>query len=626
MVANATTTATSSQRASGDIALPLLRDSIEATIAAERARLMKEAGLTVGPIQHFKRPVERNFTRAERGKVTIWLGGLTLRHEQLIVAGLEGLGYKVGLIPTPVKADFQAGKEFGNNGQCNPTYFTVGALVNHLKRMRDEQGIPLEQILSDHVFITAGACGPCRFGMYEAEYRLALRNSGFDGFRVLLFQQSGGLDQAAVEAGLEFNLNFFLSLLNAMFMGDILNEVAYQIRPYEVVPGQTNAVFDKCIKICQEALRKKNYDEVHQGALARILAKIAPVKGPADAAKFLDQLRGTYYAEVFAECAKIINEEIEVDWLRAKPIVKVTGEFWAQTTEGDGNFRMFPFLEGEGAEVLVEPVATWICYMLHQAGLKAADRKGINEASTQVDPSRDRDGVGSVSRWNIKARLAAEIAFRKKMFTFDLAEKIIKHEYNKLREAIGGTAHELANQLELTRAGHPYYNSRAGGGEGHLEVAKNIYYSSKDLAHMVLSLKPFGCMPSTQSDGAQAAVVSHYKDIIYIPIETSGEGDINAHSRVQMALGEAKVKCKEEFKRAIAATGYTLEQIRDYVAREENRDLRRPLLHVTHRKGVVGKAANFVLDVAERMKKEGVGLRKQNASTGSEPDFACASA
>lgn len=650
MVANATTTTKPTPGESGTVALPLLRDSIDATIAAERERLMKEAGLTVGPIQHFKRPVERNFTRSERGKVTIWLGGLTLRHEMLIVAGLEGLGYKVGLIPTPVKADFQAGKEFGNNGQCNPTYFTVGALVNHLKRMRDEQGIPLEQILNDHLFITAGACGPCRFGMYEAEYRLALRNSGFDGFRVMLFQQSGGLDQAAVEAGLEFNLNFFLSLLNGMFMGDILNEVAYQIRPYETVPGQTNAVFDKCLKICQEALKKKNYDEVHQGALAKILAKVAPVKGPADAAKFLDQLRGTYYAETFAECAKIINEEIEVDWLRAKPIVKVTGEFWAQTTEGDGNFRMFPFLEGEGAEVLVEPVATWICYMLHQAGLKAGDRKGLDktsksqkvetskagteaqrhEGTEEVDPTRDRGGAASnrmgSSRWNIKARLAAEFAFRKKMFTFDIAEKIIKHEYNKLREAIGGTAHELANQLELTRAGHPYYNSRAGGGEGHLEVAKNIYYSSKDLAHMVLSLKPFGCMPSTQSDGAQAAVVSHFKDIIYIPIETSGEGDINAHSRVQMALGEAKVKCKEEFKRAVASTGYTLEQIREYVAREENRDLRRPLLHVTHRKGVIGKAASFVLDVGERMKKEGVAGVGDDTKNGSESELACASA
>ena len=61
---------------------------------------------------------------------------------------------------------------------------------------------------------------------------------------------------------------------------------------------------------------------------------------------------------------------------------------------------------------------------------------------------------------------------------------------------------------------------------------------------MVLSLKPFGCMPSTQSDGAQSAVVSNFKDMIYLPIETSGEGEINAHSRVQMALGEAKDKAK----------------------------------------------------------------------------------
>ncbi len=577
-----------------NLPLPMLADSVEATLQAERERMMREAGLRVGPVSHFKRPKERAFTKAERGNVTIWLGGLTLRHEQLIVAGLEGLGYRVGLIPTPVKADFQAGKEFGNNGQCNPTYFTVGALVNHLKRMRDEERLPLEQILSDHLFITAGACGPCRFGMYEAEYRLALRNSGFDGFRVLLFQQGGGLDQAAVEAGIEFNLNFFLSLLNAMFMGDILNEVAYQIRPYEVEPGKTNAIFQKCMEICRDSLRDKDYDEIHGGALAKILSKLAPVKTPADAAKFLDQLKGTYYADVFDRCRKLIDEEIEVDYLRPKPIVKVTGEFWAQTTEGDGNFRMFPFLEGEGAEVLVEPVATWICYMLHQAGLKANDRKALRKDGTDIPI------------WKLKDRLSAEFETRKKIFTLNLAEKIILREYNKLREAIGGTTHELAPQLELTRAGHPYYNSRAGGGEGHLEVAKNIYYSNKDLAHMVLSLKPFGCMPSTQSDGAQAAVTSHFKDMIYIPIETSGEGDINAHSRVQMALGEAKVKCKEEFKRCVAQTGYTLEQIREFVELPENHDLRRPLRHVTHRKGIVGKAASFVLDVGERMKAAGV--------------------
>src|SRR5262249_6666997 len=117
-------------------------------------------------------------------------------------------------------------------------------------------------------------------------------------------------------------------------------------------------------------------------------------------------------------------------------------------------------------------------------------------------------------------------------------------------------------QYELQREGHPYYNSRAGGGEGHLEVAKNIYYSNKDLAHMVLSVNPFGCMQSTQSDGAQSAVVSQYKDMIYLPIETSGEGEINAHSRVQMALGEAKNKAKKEFAEALERAGLTLEQCR----------------------------------------------------------------
>jgi len=584
----------SNETKKSSMSLPLLNDTIAATLAAERERMMREEGITVGPVKHFKRPVEREFTKSERGQVTIWIGGLTLRHDELIKAGLEGLGYKIGLIPMPVKADFQAGKEFGNNGQCNPTYFTVGSVVNHLKRLRDDQGIPTEEILANHLFVTAGACGPCRFGMYEAEYRLALRNSGFDGFRVLLFQQAGGLDQAAVEAGLDMNLNFFLSLLNAVFMGDVLNEVAYQIRPYELEPGKTNQIFNKCLQICQDALRQKDYDQVNGGVLASLLARIAPVSGPKDAAKFLDQLKGTYYADVFDKCRQIIEEEIEVDFTRPKPIVKVTGEFWAQTTEGDGNFRMFPFLEEQGAEVLVEPVATWICYMLHQAGLFADDRKGLKADGSEIP------------LWNVKERLAAEMDYRKKKFTFNLAEKIIIHEYNKLRKGIGGTVHELAPQMELTRSGHPYYNSRAGGGEGHLEVAKNIYYSAKSMAHMVLSLKPFGCMPSTQSDGAQAAVTSHYKDMIYIPIETSGEGDINAHSRVQMALGEAKVKCKEEFKAAVEKTGYSLEQIREYVMQPENRDLRRPLQHISHRDGVVSKAANFVLDVAEKMKAAGV--------------------
>jgi hypothetical protein len=109
-------------------------------------------------------------------------------------------------------------------------------------------------------------------------------------------------------------------------------------------------------------------------------------------------------------------------------------------------------------------------------------------------------------------------------------------------------------------------------------------------------------MPSTQSDGAQSAVVSTYKDMIFIPIETSGEGDVNAHSRVQMALGEAKVRAKNEMKKALEESGITLEEVKDFVA--EHPEMQQPLYKFGHRKGVVGVAANFALHVAERLKAE----------------------
>jgi hypothetical protein len=91
--------------------------------------------------------------------------------------------------------------------------------------------------------------------------------------------------------------------------------------------------------------------------------------------------------------------------------------------------------------------------------------------------------------------------------------------------------------------------------------------------------------------------------MIYLPIETSGEGEINAHSRVQMALGEAKFKAKDEFARVLAATGYSLEDIRGYVA--EHPELKKPFYHHPHTHDLIGVGAGFVRHVAERMRQDG---------------------
>jgi predicted nucleotide-binding protein (sugar kinase/HSP70/actin superfamily) len=561
-------------------------DLVAQGVAEERTRLEREAGLESLRSHQFQRPVERAFTKDQRPHTTLLFGGLTWKHERLIQGALQGLGYVCEPLPTPNVAAFQTGKEFGNNGQCNPTYFTVGNLVQHLQGL-EAKGLSRQDIIDKYVFFTAGACGPCRFGMYEAEYRLALRNSGFDGFRVMLFQQSGGLSQSDAEAGLDMNPDFFLGILNAMNCGDVLNEVAYAIRPYEVNPGDTDDALETSLEKLGQVFRTRKPWKLgaRLGGLLGSYHNTVEYLG-----KFVNQLRSDEYTGMIGQCRDRFNL-VSVDRLRVKPIVKITGEFWAQTTEGDGNFNMFRFLEREGAQVLVEPIGTWITYMIHQMVQKYTDMKGLHEGAV-LPPI-----------WKIAKRTRIELGYRSKVAKLKLAEKIFRREYHRMVDGLGGLGHHLADQYELQRLGHPYYNSRSGGGEGHLEVAKNIYYSNKDMCHMVLSLKPFGCMPSTQSDGAQAAVVSHFRDIIYLPVETSGEGEINAHSRVQMALGEAKARAKREFQDCLDKAELTLAECRAYVAMHP--ELSRPMYRVPQTKGVIGIAANFVLHIAERMRREG---------------------
>ncbi len=307
--------------------------------------------------------------------------------------------------------------------------------------------------------------------------------------------------------------------------------------------------------------------------------------------KFIDQMLGDYYLETIYEIREKFNA-IKVDRTRMKPIVKITGEFWAQTTEGDGNFNMFPFLEREGAQLLVEPIATWILYMLHQAKEVNKDEKGLDLAKDLND------------NLSMKEKFMLKKKFKQNMFVLGLAEKIFTREYNRVRKAFDNMPHEIVDMNILKNLAHKFYNTRVEGGEGHLEVGKSIYYTINHLCHMVLSLKPFGCMPSTQSDGVQSVVTSVYKDMIFLPIETSGEGDVNAHSRVQMALGEAKAKAKLEYNDCLQKTGYSLEEIKAFV--ETRDDLQKPFFKVSHRLGIAGIGANFILDVSEIMKAEGI--------------------
>lgn len=556
------------------------------------------------PSRFYKRPAERPFARAERGHVTLIFGSLSTAHDRLLKATLQGLGYRADHLATPTRGDFQTGREYCTAGQCNPVYFVTGALINHLARLRDEEGVSPERIVSDYVFVTVGSCGPCRFGMYEAQYRLALCKAGFEGFRVITFDKKAGgdgHDPGAVGDGFEINLRLYRALLNAIFAADLLNAVFHQIRPYALDSESVDAAVERCLNHCETTLRVKPY-ATRPGWVTRMLRPLTPLKSAEDLAQLLHQLRDPDYVRMLSRCRSIIERDVEVDRLRAKPVVKITGEFWAQTTEGDGNFRMFEFLGSEGAEVRVEPIAAWIDYMRHNLHGVARDRRVV---------AIDQAPEGSLqSLWRLKAWI--RFLFQDRLLR--LTGWLMHREYDRLRAALGGTVPPLTGQLQLERIGGPYYHARIMGGEGYLEIAKNIHAFSKRQAHMTLSLKPFGCMPSTQSDGAQAAVLSHYPEMNFLPIETAGDGELNAYSRVQMSLSEAKTQSREEFRRAVHDSNLTLDALHAYVARHPQ--LRNPFHPIPEEPGVIGRGANFIRHLTSLIERDPAWKERQPGKTG----------
>ena len=445
-------------------------------------------------VQHYKRPVERPFTKDQRDSTTILFGGLTYNHDYLLEGALQGMGYNAKFLPVPDNHSLSVGKEYGNRGQCNPTYYTVGNLIKYLQNLKSSS---IENIDDKYVFLTAGSCGPCRFGMYEAEYRKALRDAGFPDFRILLFQQSGDMNQGK-DWGLELTPKFFITLVKTIMAGDMLNELGYKIRPYEIVPGETDRCIESGRDILYSALKEKK-------PLRSILKKIN---------------------QLFSE--------IKVDYSRIKPKVKLTGEFWAMTTEGEGNYMLQRWLESEGAEVVTEPVSNWVSFIFWEHAERAKERRKVKKGAYKT----------------ILGLKAASLLFH--------------YYYASYRSALKFRPDALSSQDKVAEYAKNYYNPRISGGEGHMEIGKHIMSFREKKAHLVVSVKPFGCMPSTQSDGVQAKVVTDLGNSLFVSIETSGDSDVNVKSRVQMKLYEARERAKKEVADTLNKHNLTMKQVEEY--------------------------------------------------------------
>jgi predicted nucleotide-binding protein (sugar kinase/HSP70/actin superfamily) len=497
------------------------------------------------PVKHYQAYRPKPFTREERDKVTVLFGGLTWKHERLIQGALHNLGYKAEPLPNIAREDLDAGKELIDVGACCPTIFTTGSLVNLLKKKVALQG--KEEVAKNYVYLTAGSCGPCRFGQYHESYAMALDGLGLRDFRLFLLAMDE-LDQGS-NGGLEINLPFSLGTVWALLCADVITDLEYATRPYEVDRGQTDAVLKNCIEYMYEVFKSRPQHGKALGALAW-------------------HLTTNYFTRALREVRRMWGA-IEVDRTRVKARVKITGEFWLQTHEGDGNYNIKRWLEEEDSEVAPPPVAVWLHYLMHPLIRKLEHRH-----SASKHPKRDD-------------------------LLLHVLERVYVATYNRFRRALGGIPSELPDQVELKELAEPFYHFELRGGEGHMLIGKALHAYHHKKAHMVCELSPYSCMPNTMSIGSMANVIGKHPDLLYAPIEIKGDAEVHALSRCQMILTEAKRRAQAEFEGALRRTGLTVDAIHEY--EKGHPELRRAGYKIPH-KGYAGTSANYVLHLAEDLK------------------------
>ena len=300
--------------------------------------------------------------------------------------------------------------------------------------------------------------------------------------------------------GLNLDPPMTLGCLWAIFCTDLVQDLEYQVRPYEVVAGQTDAVVKESVEYLYDLFRNR------------------PRHGPWRSASW--HLTTSYFTRALREIHRKFSA-IEVDRLRVKPSVKITGEFYLQTVEGDPNYNIHRWLEAEGAQVYPAAIAVWMDYLLRLGLQTFEDYSGIERGA------RLKLGAGRV------------------------VQAIYRWNYNRLRRAMGNLPHELPDQFELRRLAAPYFHSRLDGGEGDMLVGKALWAYLHKKAHMICELSPYACMPNTMSVGAMAGVLGKYPDILYAPLEIKGDAEVHALSRCQMILTEARKRAQREFEDAL---------------------------------------------------------------------------
>jgi predicted CoA-substrate-specific enzyme activase len=256
-----------------------------------------------------------------------------------LAAASRYCGINSEVLPMPDSNAIEIARKLTNGQECFPFIATAGSFV---KKIMEPGGNPEKM-----AFFMPDHNGPCRFGDYNKLHRIIFDRLGF--YEVELITPSN--DNAYAELAPGQSGKFRLTAWKGIVAMDILKKLLQERRPYELVKGQTNQVYqfwlDKVIKSLETG--SKNLPVVIEQA-------------------------GKGFLEI-----PIINGT-------RRPVIAVVGETFMRDNPYCSGY-LVEKLEALGAETLMAPFGEWLIYSSYRYwrdSLWKGDLKGLFKSRLQT--------------------------------------------------------------------------------------------------------------------------------------------------------------------------------------------------------------------------------------------------
>jgi predicted nucleotide-binding protein (sugar kinase/HSP70/actin superfamily) len=235
-------------------------------------------------------------------------------HGYALGAAMEAHGFVVEVLPPPDDETMTIGLELCKGKECLPCFTTTGDII---RRVRQPDFEP-----PNSVIMMPTTNGPCRFGQYLPLQQDILEQYGLDEVDFI------SPNAANSYQGFGDNPTKLRQLIwQGLVAIDMLERLLYEFRPYELNPGETDVLYQRCMTHVLDAVRAG-------GGKALINAM-------------------KWVAEQF--------EALPADRSQHRPVIGLVGEIYLRFNRYS-NQNVIQRVEQAGGEVMVASMSEWIYF------------------------------------------------------------------------------------------------------------------------------------------------------------------------------------------------------------------------------------------------------------------------